>query len=94
MTKTLKIIFCRTKQALRLNLGIHHRGLNVYQVCSTDDRRLTFDFFTAGQICIPIYLYGENAEKSFSQNAFFYERLMAEIYNVVKGFGYNQIFVS
>ena len=35
---------------------------------SNDDPRLTFDLFTAGQICVPIHLYGENVEKSFSQN--------------------------
>ena len=39
----LKSNFSRTKKALRLNLGIQHRGLKVYQVDSNDDSRLTFD---------------------------------------------------
>ena len=32
-----------------------------------DDRRLTFDLFWQGQICIPMHVYGEVVEKSFSQ---------------------------
>ena len=36
----------RTKKALRLNLGIEHRRLKVYYVCSNDDTRLTFDLIT------------------------------------------------
>ena len=35
-----------TKKASRLNPGIYHRGLKVYQVCSNNDSRLTFDLFT------------------------------------------------
>ena len=64
----IKIIFSRTKKILGLNLGIEHWSLKVYQVCSNDDRRLTFDFLRQGQICDPIYLYLENVEKPFSQN--------------------------
>ena len=49
-----------------------------YQVCSNDDPRMTVDLFLwQDQICIPILLYEENVEKSFSQNV-----LKAEIYNV------------
>ena len=33
-----------------------------------DDPRMIFDLFLQGQICIPIHLYGENVEKSFSLN--------------------------
>ena len=42
--KHLKI-FSRTKKASRLNLVTEHRGLKVFQVCSNDDPRLTFDLF-------------------------------------------------
>ena len=39
-------------------------------------------FLLQDQICVPIcVIYGENVEKSFSQNVFFY-RLTAETYNV------------
>ena len=66
--KYLKIYFSRTKKTSRLNRGIQHRGLKVYQVDSNDDSRLTFNFLWQGQICIPILLYGENVVKSFSEN--------------------------
>ena len=36
-------------------------------VCSNDDPRLTLNLFKQGQICVPMHLYGENVEKSFSQ---------------------------
>ena len=45
--KHLKIYFARTKKASRLNLGIQHRGLKVYQVDSNADFRLTFDLSMA-----------------------------------------------
>ena len=37
-------------------------------MCSNDDHILTFDLFTAMSNLRPIHLYGENAEKSYSQN--------------------------
>ena len=54
----------------------------VYQFCSNDDHRLTFDLLRQGQICVSIYLYGGKIEK---KNHFFFNtclRLMAETYNV------------
>ena len=63
--KNTKFFSSRTRRALVLNLGIKHRGLGVFQVYSNNDRRLTF--LRQGQICVPIHLYGENVEKSFSQ---------------------------
>ena len=51
----------------------------VYQICSNDDRRLTFDLFY-GKVkfaSLYIYIYGENVEKLFSQNV-----LKTETYNV------------
>ena len=40
----------------------------VYQVCSNGGRRLAFDLLQQGQICVPIYFFGEKVEQSFSQN--------------------------
>ena len=45
--KHLKIYFSRTTKASRLNLGIQHRDLKVYQTDSNNDSRLTFDFSKA-----------------------------------------------
>ena len=66
-TKKLKNLF-QNQTSLMLNLDILHWGLKVYQLCSNDDRLLTFDLLRLGQICVPMYLYGENVEKSLSQN--------------------------
>ena len=60
----LRIFFSRTKKTLRLNLGIQHWGLKVYQVYSDDEPKMTFLWH--GQICIPI----QNCEKSISKNVF------------------------
>ena len=60
---TYKKTFSRTKKALRLNLGKLHRGLRIYQVCSNDDPRLSFDLFMARsnlRLCVfvwAIYMY-------------------------------------
>ena len=63
--KHLKI-FSRTKKASRLNLVTEHWGLEVIQVCSNDDPRLTFYLFTASsnlrRICMGKIL------KTVSQN--------------------------
>ena len=37
-------------------------------VNSNDGLRLTFDFLQLGQLRFPMYLYGENVEKSFTLN--------------------------
>ena len=94
MVKTLKIFFSRTKKSWRLNIDIQHKGLKVYQVCSNDDPRLTFDLYTQGQLCIPMHLYGENIENSVSRNV-----LMTNGWNiqcmitVANPFSYNKNFV-
>ena len=54
-------------KALGLNLGIKHRGLKVCQAGSNDDPRMTFDLSMTRSNGIPICLYGENVEKSFSE---------------------------
>ena len=67
MVKHLKI-FSRTKKASRLNLGIQHHGLSVYQICSNNDPRLTFDLFMARSNLRSHAFVWENVEKSFSEN--------------------------
>ena len=60
MVKALKNLFIQNQERSVV--------LKVYQVCPNHDPRLTFDLFTTRSICIPIFLYGENTEKLFSQN--------------------------
>ena len=67
-------IFSRARYMARtpvphLHLSPKHRGLKIYQVCSNDDRRLTFDLFYDKVKFASLYiLHGENVEKSFSQS--------------------------
>ena len=53
----------KSKQAL--NLGIQHRRLKIYLICSNDGRRLIFDLSVARSKLHPHIFYGENVEKSF-----------------------------
>ena len=41
--KHFKNLFLQNGQSFKANLGIKHLELRVYQVCSNDDPRLTFD---------------------------------------------------
>ena len=46
MVKTLKLFFFRTKKLMTLELGMQHRVLEYYQVCSNDDPELTLVPYT------------------------------------------------
>ena len=45
MVKTLNIVFSGTKRPMTLKLGMQHRVLEYYQICSNDDPGLTLDLF-------------------------------------------------
>ena len=47
MANTLKSFFSRSKKVLRLELGYSLGDAKLYQICSSNDPRMTFDFFTA-----------------------------------------------
>ena len=51
--KNLKIFFSGTKRLMTLNVGMQHRVLEVYQVCSNDDPGLTLTYFTATSNLVP-----------------------------------------
>ena len=46
-------IFSETKRPMTLNLSMHHRVLEYYQVCSNDDPGLTLTYFTARSNLVP-----------------------------------------
>ena len=50
--KPLKF-FSRTKRPMTLKLGMPHRVLEYYQVCSNDDPGLTLTYFTARSNFVP-----------------------------------------
>ena len=51
MVKTL--IFSGTKRPISLKLGMQHRVLEYYQVCSNDDPGLVLTYFTARSNLVP-----------------------------------------
>ena len=58
------------------------QDLHVF-IFSNDEHRLTFDlFFMARSSCIPKDLYGENVEKSFSENVLSLIQLYLDIYTL------------
>ena len=48
-----KLFFSGTKRPMTLNLGMHHRVLEYYQICSKDDPGLTLTPFTARSNLVP-----------------------------------------
>ena len=80
MVKALENLLLQNQERFWTESWYMHRGLKLYQVCSKDDRRLTFELFTARSSCISIDLYGGEKLK----NHFFsmYLKLMAATYNV------------
>ena len=53
MLKTSKIFFSRTERPMNLKLGMLHRVLEYYQVCSNDAPGLTMTYFTARSNSVP-----------------------------------------
>ena len=51
--KNIKKIFSGTKRPMTLKVGMQHRVLKYYQVCSNDDPELTLTYFTARSNLVP-----------------------------------------
>ena len=49
---------------MSLKLGIQHRALEFYPVCSNDDPTFTFDILRKGQLWFLMHLYGEMVDYS------------------------------
>ena len=58
--KNKKIFFSRTKRPVTLNLCMHHRVLEYYQVCSNNDPKLTMTYFTGMSFML---LYGKKVKQ-------------------------------
>ena len=48
-----QIFFSRTKRPMTLKVGMQHRVLEYFQICSNDDPELTLTYFTARSNLIP-----------------------------------------
>ena len=68
MVKNLKIFFCGTKKLMTLKLGVPHRVLEYYQVCSNDDPGLTLTYFTARSNLVPYaFVWEQGKTMDFSE---------------------------
>ena len=80
MIKTLKICFSGTKRSMTLKLGMDHRVLEYYQVCSNDDPGLTLTYCTARSNLVPYAFVWEKGKTiDFFRN---YCRLWFETSNI------------
>ena len=51
-----------TERPMNLKLGMQHRVLKFYQVCSKDAPGLTLTYFTARSNLVPYVLYGKKVK--------------------------------
>ena len=53
MVQTFKIFFSGIKRLMKLKVGMLHRVLKYYQICSNDDPELTLTYFMARSNLVP-----------------------------------------
>ena len=76
--KNLKGIFSGTKRLMTLNLGMHHRVLEYYQVCSNDDPGLTLTYFMARSNLVSYtFVWEKGKTMDFSETIFVYDLKLA-----------------
>ena len=86
MVKTLKI-FSGTKRPMTLKLGMQHRVLEYYQICSNDDTGLTLTYFTARSNLVPFAFVREKGKTiDFSETILVYDLKLATEYRSDKKF--------
>ena len=72
--KKLKIFFSGTKRLMALKLGMQHRVLEYYQVCSNYDPGLTVTYFTARSNLVPCaFVWEKGKTKDFSGTIVVYD---------------------
>ena len=73
-----KIFFSGTKRPMTLNLGMHYRVLEYYQVCSNDNPGLTWTYFTARSNFVPYaFVWEKGKTVDFSETIVVYELKLA-----------------
>ena len=69
-----KIFFSGTKQPMTLKVGMQHRVLKYYQICSNDDPGLTLTYFTARSNLVPYaFLWEKGNIMDFSETIVVYD---------------------
>ena len=73
-----KKIFSGTNRPMTLNLGMHHRVFEYYQVCSNDDPGLTLTYFTARSNLVPyVFVWEKGRTVDFSETIVVYDLKLA-----------------
>ena len=71
-------IFSETKRLMTLKLGMRHRVLEYYEVCSNDDPGLTLTYFTARSNLVPYtFIWEKGKTIDFSKTIFVYDLKLA-----------------
>ena len=72
--KTLRIVLSKTKRLMTLKLGMHHRVLEYYQVCSNDDAWLTLTCVTARSNLVPYaFVWEKGKTMDYSETIVVYD---------------------
>ena len=72
MVKSLKNL--RLRNLVTLNLGMHHRVLKFYQVCSNDDPGLSLTYFTARSNVPYAFVWENGITTDFSEIIVVYDK--------------------
>ena len=73
-SKNLKSSSPETKMLMTLKLGMHHRMLEFFQVCTNDDTGLTLTYFTARSNLVLYAFVWENGKTiDFSETVVVYD---------------------
>ena len=72
------LIFSGTKGLMTLKLGMQHRVLEYYQVCSNDDPELTLTYFIARSNLVPnAFVWEKGKTMDFSETIVVYDLKLA-----------------
>ena len=78
MVKTLKNLLLQNQRPMTLKLGMQHRVLEYYQVCSNDDAGLTLTYFTARSNLVPYaFVWEKGKTMDFSETIVVYDLKLA-----------------
>ena len=73
-----KIFFSGTKRPMTLKLGMQHRVLKYYQLCSNDDPGLILTYFTAESNLVPYaFVWEKGKTMDFSETVVIYDLKLA-----------------
>ena len=73
-----KVFFSGTKRLMTLNLGMQHRVLKYYQICSNHDTGMTLTYFAARSNLVPYaFVWEKGKTMDFSETIVVYDLKLA-----------------